>query len=231
MTRPVGLLVVLGVLLACSNLPEAEQGIVALEVSVPGPDTVEVGETVLLSARPLDSNGDSVAAPVVWVSADPTATIDASSGALVGVSPGAARVQATVGTLSSALITFAVVPPADSLVLTTDSVISVTPGVADSPPLTTRLDSFHPPGALANRAVIYTITSPDPATTTPPALLPGGLVADTLRTGADGTAAPILTLTPGAPLPATVIVEVRAVRTRGAVVPGSGQHFLVSYQP
>jgi hypothetical protein len=229
-TRRIGL-VLLAAAMGCSGLPEGEEGVVGIEVTVPGPDTVEVGESIQLSARPLDKNGDSVATPVTWISADPTATIDASSGTLIGVSPGTARVQATVGALSSGLITFSVVAPADTLVLATDSVLAVASGASESPPLTTRLDSFNPAGPLSGRGVIYAITAPDPATSTPTVLLPGGVVADTLVTGADGTAAPILSVVAGATPPDTVIVEVRAVRTRGAVVPGSGQRFIVVFQP
>jgi hypothetical protein len=55
-----------------------------------------------------------------------------------------------------------------------------------------------------------------------------GAVADTLTTGADGTAAAVLSVI-GEP-PDTVIVEARATRTRGAVVPGSGQRFIVLFQ-
>lgn len=230
MTRWIGL-ALLAVTPGCSGLPEAEAGVVAIEVAVPGPDTVEVGETIQLSARPLDKNGDSVTTPLTWVAADPTVTLDASSGLLTGVTPGTARVQAAVGGLASELITFAVVAPADSLVLATDSVLPVAVGATTSPPLTTRLDSFHPPGALAGRAVSYAITSPDPLAAPPTVLLPGDVAADTLLTGADGTAAPVLSVVAGTVPPDTVIVEVRAAHTRGAPVPGSGQRFLVVFQP
>ena len=86
----------LGYLLAamtagCSGLTEDEGGVVGIEVQVPGPDSLEVGESIQLAARPLDKNGDSVAATVVWVSVDPTAVIDASTGVLTGVSVGSAR--------------------------------------------------------------------------------------------------------------------------------------------
>jgi hypothetical protein len=229
-------LVLLAAALGCSGLPEAEGGIVGIEVRVPGPDTLEVGESIQLSARPLDKNGDSVATPIVWTAASPAgatnATIDPATGVLTGVSLGTALVQATSGSLSSELITFSVVAAADTLVLATDSVLTVAPGVAVSGPLTTRLDSrlTNPPSPLSGRAVTYAITSPDPAVTAPTVFLPGGVVADTLITGTDGTAAPTLTVVAGVTPPDTVIVDVRAVRTRGAVVPGSGQRFIVLFQ-
>jgi Bacterial Ig-like domain (group 2) len=224
-------LVLLAAAMGCSELPEAEQGVVAIEVRLPGPDTVEVGETIQLSAKPLDANGDSVGAPVVWVSADPSATIDPSSGMLTGVSPGSARVQASVGGLSSALITFAVVAPADTLLIVGDSVVAAIRTDPSSPPLITQLQSFNPAGVLEGRGVIYAITSPDPAAAPPSVLLAGGVVTDTLVTAADGTASATLSVVAGGTPPDTVIVTVRAERTRGATVPGSGQRFIVVYQP
>ena len=186
MTRRIRL-VLLAAVLGCSGLQEGEGGVVGIEVRVPGPDSVEVGESIQLSARPLDKNGDSVGTTVTWVSADPTATIDASSGVLTGVSPGTARVQATVGALSSELITFSVAAPPDTLILAGDSVVVTARDAPASAPLTTRLESFHPAGVLAGRGVIYAITSPDPAATTPTVLLSGNVVADTLVTVSPGT--------------------------------------------
>jgi hypothetical protein len=220
-------LLLLGALAGCSGLQETEGGVVQLDVTVPGPDSVEVGESIQLSAKPLDKNGDSVGTPVTWLSADATATIDAT-GLLTGISPGAARVQAGVGSLNSELITFAVVAPADTLVLPGDSVLTVPAGTGTSSDMVTRLDSFNPPGALPGRRVIYAIISPDPAAAPPAVVFSTGAVADTLTTGADGTAAAVLSVI-GAP-PDTVIVEARATRTRGAVVPGSGQRFIVLFQ-
>ena len=230
MTRRISL-VLLAAVMGCSKLPVAEQGVVGIEVRVPGPDTVEVGETIQLTAKPLDTNGDSVGTPVTWVSADLSATIDPSSGLLTGVSPGSARVQASVGGLSSALITFAVVAPADTLLISGDSVVAAIRTDPSSPPLTTQLQSFNPAGPLEGRGVIYAITSPDPAATTPSVLLAGNVVADTLVTASDGTASATLSVVPGGTPPDTVIVTVRAERTRGAAVPGSGQRFIVVYQP
>ncbi len=224
-------LLLLGAALGCSGLTESEGGVVGIEVSVPGPDTVEVGEAVQLSARPLDKNGDSAAVPVTWISADAAATIDPATGVLTGVAPGPARVQASVGALGSGLITFAVVPPADTLVLPSDSIFTTTRDLLTPPDLLTRLDSFNPVGPLAGRGVIYAIVSPDPATSAPAVLLTGNVVSDTLLTGPDGTTAGRLVLVAGATAPDSVVVQVRAARTRGAVVPGSGQRFIVRFQP
>jgi hypothetical protein len=227
---PIGLLAA-AALFGCSGLDEGEAGVVGIEVRVPGPDTLEVGESIQLAARPLDKNGDSVGTPVTWLSVDPTATIDAATGILTGVSAGGARVQATVGALGSELITFAVIEPADTLVLTSDSIITLPIDAVISPALTARLDHFDPAGpvALAGRGVIYALTSPDPAAGTPTVLLQGNVVADTLQTGSDGNATTALVVVTGSIPPDSAIVTVRAERTRGAAVPGSGQRFIIRF--
>ena len=145
-----------------------------------------------------------------------------------GVSPGPARIQASVGSLRSPIITFAVVARPDSLVLAGDSVVTVPVGTTTSPGLVTRLDTFSPAGPVASRRVVYGITSPDPAAAPPPVVFPGGVAADTVLTGGDGTAT--ATVTAVATPPDTVIVQVRAARLRGTEVPGSGQRFVVVFQ-
>ena len=227
MTRRLGPLLV-AVALGCSGLTESEAGVVGIEVGVPGPDSVEVGESIQLTVKPINKDGDSAAVPVTWLSADPTATIDPSAGVLTGVSPGPARVQASVGSLRSPIITFAVVARADSLVLAGDSILTIPAGTTTSPGLLTRLDSFNPPGPIAGWRVVYAITSPDPAAAPPAVVFAGGTSADTVLTADDGTAAP--TLTVAAPPPDTVIVQVRATHLRGAEVPGSGQRFVVLFE-
>ena len=84
---------------------------------------------------------------------------------------------------------------------------------------------------LPGRGVIYAITSPDPSAGAVGVTLANGLVVDTVLTGSDGTASNALSVVTGATPPPSVIVEVRAQRTRGATVPGSGQRFTVQFQP
>jgi hypothetical protein len=214
--------------LGCSGLDEGEAGVVGIEVRVPGPDTVEVGESIQLSAKPLNKDGDSVATTITWLSADPTAAVDPATGILTGVSVGTARVQATVGALGSALISFAVVAPADTLVLTSDSIVTLASDAVTSPPLTAQLSNLVA-GPLPNRGVIYALTSPDPAAGAPTVLLQGNVVSDTVATGADGNASLALVVVTGSIPPDSAIVTVRAERTRGAVVPGSGQRFIIRF--
>jgi hypothetical protein len=215
----------------CSNLNEVEGGVVALEVTLPSPLIIEVNETLQLSARALNKDGDSVAANIVWSAGDTTLTVDASTGVLTGHSPGTGRVQASVGSLTSGVLTFNVIAPADTIILGPDSVLTVAADSAASAPLVVTLQSFSPAGPVDGRPIIFTVTSPDPATTTPSVAFPNGLSVVTDSTAADGTISTVtLGRIAGVTAPDTAIVTVQATRTRGSVVPGSGQRFLVLFQ-
>jgi hypothetical protein len=94
------------------------------------------------------------------------------------------------------------------------------------------LFSFSPLGPVPSQGVIYAITTPDPLVTPAPVVLStNGQVADTLPAGTDGTAVAALALVPGTTPPDSVVVTVSAARIRGAVVPGSGQHFILRLTP
>jgi hypothetical protein len=228
-TRAVALALA-AVVVGCSGLDEVGGGVVGIEVRVPGPDSLEVGEAIQLTAKPLDKNGDSAAAAVTWVSADPTAAIDPVTGILTGVSPGTARVQATVGALGSGLITFSVVPSLDTLAIVGDSGFTTAPDVVPLPNFVTRLASANPAGPVVGERVIYAVTDPDPLTTTPAVVfMANNLPADTVVTGTDGTATASLQVIPGAVPPDSVVVGVRAQHVRGADVFGSGQRFILRF--
>ncbi|MFL5494512.1 MAG: hypothetical protein ACJ8DC_09040 [Gemmatimonadales bacterium] len=222
---------VLGLVLGCSNLDEGEAGVVALEVSVPSPDTLEIGESVQVAARALDREGNPVNAAITWLSVDTTASIDPATGIVTALFPGSARVQARVGSLSSGLITITILAPADTLIIAGDSVLTVLTGVAASAPMVVRLESFNPAGPLANRPVVYTITSPDLTGLPHTVELPGAVLVDTILTGSDGQVSTMtLNRVSEVAAPDSAIVEVSAFRTGGAVVPGSGQRFIVHFQ-
>jgi hypothetical protein len=221
----------LGLVLGCSNLDEGEAGVVALEVSAPSPDTLEVGESVQLSARALDRDGNVVNVAITWRGVDTTASIDPTSGVVTALFPGTARVQATVGSLASGLITLTLLAPADTLILAGDSVLTVLSDVPASAAMLVRLESFNPAGPLAGRPVIYTITSPDLTGQPHTVELPGAVLVDTVLTESDGQVSTMtLNRVAGITAPDSAIVEVSAFRTRGAVVPGSGQRFIVHFQ-
>ena len=214
--------------LGCSGLDEGEAGVVGLEITNPTTTEIEVGQSLALTARALDKNGETIAAEITWRAPDPTLTVDPATGVITGVSPGPGRVQAFAGLLASSLLQFTVTPRVDTLVVT-DSVFTVAPGL-NSPPLVATLQTFSPPGNVPNRPVVYAVTSP-PVVGAPTVELPGGVQIDTLLTGTDGAVSSVtLNRVLTVAQPDTAIVEVRAFRPDGSLVPGSGQRFIVLFQ-
>jgi Bacterial Ig-like domain (group 2) len=216
-------------LLGCSGLDEGEGGVVSLQVEVPVPATVEVGDALQLKATALDAEGKPVDAAISWRAADKTVTVS-PTGLVTGVSVGTARVQARNGSLGSDLVTITVIARADTLLLVGDSVQTVAIDATTSADLVTELRTFSPDAPVASRPVIYAITSPAPGTT-PSVTLTGGAQTDTVNTGADGTVTGVKLLhVTGRPPVDSAIVTVRAERTRGAPVPGSGQRFIIRFE-
>lgn len=225
------LLMALAALAGCSNLTE-EGGVAGLEIRVPRPATVEVGQTIQLSARALDRQGDSVAVAVTWLTPDTTVTLT-PDGRLTGRTSGSARVQAEVGTIVSDFVTFTVNPRPDTLALTGDSILTVASGVGISAPLFASIRSFAPAEPLSGEVITYTVTAPVfPDATQRTVELPGGVLSLAAITGADGTPATPVTLNrvTGQSSPDSAIVTVSAVTAAGATVPGSGQRFIVRFQ-
>lgn len=99
-------------LLGCSALPTDSDGIVALEIRTQSPVSLPLGQQVILRARALDINGDSVPALIRWRTADTALVVlDSLSGIIEGrLGAGQARVQAAVGTLRSDLIVITLLP-------------------------------------------------------------------------------------------------------------------------
>ncbi len=212
----------------CSDLTEGAGGVVGLEITTPPKTDLEVGETMTLTARALDEDGNTVPAAVTWRTPDATLAVDEATGVITGVSPGVGRVQAFADLLGSSVLTFNVLTRADTLIVT-DSVFTVAP-LANSPPLVAQLQSFSPAGPVANRPVAYAITSP-PVVGTPAVELPGSVQADTLLTGTDGAVSSVtLNRVLNVAQPDTAIVTVSAFRPDGSLVPGSGQRFIVLFQ-
>ena len=216
-------------LVGCSDLPDEAAGVVGLQIETPEILTLETGETLALSATALDKDGNPIAADVAWSAPDTTLTVDPATGVITGVSPGPGRVQAFVGQLASSLVQFTVIARADTLIVT-DSVFTVAPGVLASAPLVAHLQSHNPTAVLPERPVVYAVTSP-PDVGPHTVELPGGVLTDTVNTGTDGAVSSVtLNRVSSIAQPDTAIVEVRAFRTRGAPVPGSGQRFIVIFQ-
>jgi hypothetical protein len=216
----------------CSNITDVGNGVVALEVRVPARLELEVGDTVQLSARALDRNGDSVAAEIAWASPDTTVGVVASTGQVTGRTPGTGRVQATQGTLVSDFLSFPVLARADSLALPSGVTVLVAPGAPSSPPLAARLLGA-PDASLAGHRLIYTIIDPPVAdAAVRPIQFPNAAVADTVATAPDGTPTVPVTLdrVPGVTAPPSVTVRITAFRPGGAAIPGSGQTIVVTFQ-
>ncbi len=215
---------------ACSSLDEGANGVVAIEVETPEFQNLEVGEQVQVVARALGVDGQVVDATIDWRSSTASVTVD-GAGLVTGAAPGQADVQAAVGSLASERVPFTVLAPADTIIIVGDSVFTIS--VVTDPPvpatLTVRLESFTPPGPLSARDVIFEITSPVPGVA-PTVQLGGAVQSDTIDTSAEGTASVTVEPVSGQVPPDTAIVQVRAERTRGAVVPGSGQRFIVLFQ-
>jgi uncharacterized protein YjdB len=95
----------------CSNLTEGAGGVVELEIRQPAVTTIEVGQTVQLSARALDRDGDPVNVPISWRTPDATLTVD-DQGLVTGVAPGTGQVQAFAGSLASARVSLTVIAAA-----------------------------------------------------------------------------------------------------------------------
>lgn len=223
---------VLAAVPGCSNLTE-EGGVAGLEIRVPRPPAVEVGQTIQLSARALDRQGDSVGAAITWLTPDTTVTLTLT-GLLTGRTGGTtARVQAQVNSIVSDFVTFTVKPRPDTLKIVGDSIFVVASGVTTSAPLVASLQSFAPAIALPNDVITYTVVSPvfaDPTQRT--VQLPGGLLTLGAVTGLDGSPASPVTVSrvTGTTSPDSAIVTVSAQTATGAAVPGSGQRFIVRFQ-
>ena len=215
------LLLVLG----CSDLTEGPGGVVGLEIPTPTDAELEVGESMALTARALDKDGNTVPAAITWRAPDPTLTVDPATGVITGAAPGPGRVQAFAGLLGSNLLQFNVISRADTLIVT-DSILTVAPGGASSPSLVSQLQSFSPPGPLASRPVVYTLVTPVDASVT----LTGGVLTTTATTGTDGAVSSVTLTRANIAQPTTAIVQVSAVRASGEPVPGSGQRFTVTFQ-
>ena len=224
---------------ACANIADDGSGVVALEVQQPAPALVEVGDTITLTARALDRDGNPVDVAIDWRTPDPANVfVEATTGRITGLVPGTiGRVQATQGSLVSDLISLNVVPRADTIAIVPDT-LTVDPLSSTSGALVARVSTVIEGGyvGLPGRSVIYEIVEPafaDPAARTVEITgTPAGALADTVITGADGQPPAAVTLSrmPGLTAPDTVEVSVRALRRSGALVPGSGQRFVVVFQ-
>jgi hypothetical protein len=69
------LLLSLLLVLGCSDLTEEEGGAVALQITQPASTTLQVGESMALTAQALGKDGNPVDATISWRAPDPTLTV------------------------------------------------------------------------------------------------------------------------------------------------------------
>lgn len=222
---------------SCSDLNELADGVIALEVRPPVPNLLDYGDTARFRVIPRNREGDSVDAAVVWRTPDDSVItiIDSALGLVIGDRPGVGgRVQAALGDYRTGLDSVKFQARADTLIFPGPLQDTVPADAIDSDPLIVRLESFDPAGVLQGRAVIFTVVEPvfaAPADRTVEFL--NAAVADTVTTGPEGTPSPDVTLRrrEGFTAPDSAIVEARAYQALGTPVPGSGQRFVVHFDP
>lgn len=84
----------------------------------PGSATIAAGQTAQLTAQALDANDNVLNRTITWTSDQPSVATVSQSGLVTGVNTGAARISASVGTVSST-VTVTVTPvPVASLTIT-----------------------------------------------------------------------------------------------------------------
>ena len=213
MTRRVVALVLAG-LAGCSSLGEGN-GAVAIEVLVPVPPAVEIGDTITLRARLLNADGDSIAGTIRWRTPDTTVGVDSVSGRFWGVSGTSGKVQAVSGSLVGPLTTYSVRPFADTVDIPA-AAESLFVALADTASALLAPKVLGPAAQpVADARLIFTIIFPADSS----ALLSGNVKADTVLSGGDGTPATPLRVRPsGATRPDSAIVKVEARRPSGAAV-------------
>jgi len=222
-------------LAGCSNLSGDSDTPVLLEIRTPAgvgvSPPVEIGDTFQLSARALNRDGDSVAATFSWRTPD-TAFIfvEPATGRISGKAAGSARVQVISGNLTSELVNFTVVPAAESLQIVPPDSARVPATDTASAPLVAELDTLNPAGPLAGRQIIYQLTTifGQPGDT---ASLAGGFMTRVASTNTLGqpTTPVYVRAIPSLARPDSVLVEITALRPSGALIPGSGQVFIVRF--
>ena len=220
-----------GLLVACSDVFDATNEVVQIQVLASLVTILDVTDTSRVFAQALNKNGEVVPATIMWLALDATARVD-TSGLVTADAPGQARIQAQTGTLFSNILNFTVVPRPDTVVIVGSDTLRVLVGEGSSAALVVRLDTYEMGDTLpANGGRIeYKVVEPD--STQPRSVeFTGQVTIDTITTGAAGTSTiPILlNRVAGVLSPDSAIVEITAFRFQVDTVPGSGQRFIVRF--
>ena len=147
---------------ACKVSTNLDQ-VIALEVVLPNGGQVEVGDTLLPSARALNGHGDTITTDIFWVTLDTTiiTVLDSTTGATLGDLIGQGRLEARAGLLTSNPQTVTVITHLDSVlpaapVLTRDTIIlSQADTISDS----LRVQLFASPALAVGRRVAFSATT------------------------------------------------------------------------
>jgi hypothetical protein len=218
-------------LLACSDLSGTGGGVVALELRLPSPAVVEQHDTLVLSARALNANGDPVTAQIFWRSPDSILVVDSTGLVTTDSSSGSGRIQARTGSLLSDLVLLEIHRRSDTLALQGPTTITVPAADSASAALVAAVQSLTPDTAgISNTRLLYEVV--ETADATGKLRFQGGGLSLRAATGLTGQPLVPVTLrkVPGTTPPATVTVRVTANRPSGLAVPGSGQVFTISFQ-
>jgi len=217
------------VVFACKVSTNLDQ-VVALEVVLPNGGQVEVGDTLMPSARALNGHGDTITTGIFWATLDTTiiTVLDSTTGATLGGSIGQGRLEARVGLLTSNPQTVTVITHLDSVqpaapVLTRDTIIlSQADTISDS----LRVQLFATPALAVGRRVVFSATTfpaSDPLVTLVP--------RDTIFSSGTGLAAAQVRRPAGGTLPDSVVVSATVQRPDGTPIPGSPVTFVVEFRP
>lgn len=222
-----GALLALAAVVACSSLGDPNQP-VSIEFLVPIPPVVEVNDTIVLRARVLNQNGDSIAAEIRWRTPDTAAVaVDSITGEFWGKSGTSGRVQPISGSLVIPLVTFQVYARADTVILSAAAeTLHVAAADSESAPLAPKVAKFDGTG-LGSRTVILTLLEPLDSSV----VLTGNVFVDSLPTRSDGTPVQNIRLKKRGTPPDSAVVEVGARHVSGAIVAGSGQRIKVFFDP
>jgi hypothetical protein len=219
--------------------------VIALEVTAP--DSLEEYDTLTPHARLLDGHGDSVAAAIVWATADtaPILTVLDSltgrtvanrigqTGRLLARADGRISNAISIRTLAAADTLFATGATVDTVALPADSVSdSLKVEVADTIKSASGGDSLTVP--LAGRPVVYSIRYPvssGPVTLVTNDSIHTLATTDTVTTSSGGIAFVKVRLL-SVPVPDSVVIEAIARRRAvGDTVRGSPATFVVRFRP
>lgn len=226
MRRRLQVIAVLLLAAACSKLGPSGTP-VAIEFLVPVPAAVDIGDTIQLRARVLDTNGDSIAATIRWVTPDTTVGVDSVTGRFWGLKGTTGRVQPVAGSLLGNPTPFAVRRRADTLIISTTAESLVVTLATDTASVALTPKVAKADTGIADQTLVFTLIAPTPAGIR----LSGDVTTRTVTTGSTGE--------PGIPVRVrkltavagdSAIVRVEARRPSGAVVPGSGQVIRVFFQ-